>query len=507
MFKTIKLITTAVVILAVLSAGFMFGAAGNAAAGPEKRVLNPTRVRDKCSTIMVGKGVTADRSMLIAHNEDLGNYSAHHYIYVPHAIHKSGETVSTYYGAAVPQVSETCAYTATTIFDINYVPGDVTSGINEHLVAVVNNASYRRDAPDPLPTAGRLIWTEFTKFALERAATAAEAVEVIGSLASSYKLGADSGTIFGVIDPNEGWWVEVTLEGQWVAQKMQNNTASGRANIFRIGVVDFNDTETFKYSDDLVSYAQNQGWYVSGDFDFSAVYAEPTKVTSQYNLRRTWRIGELLKDSVAAKTVDPQLIMGILRDHYEGTDYDLTAGYMQGSPHQTDERTLCRLDTEVSTVIQARTRKGRQDLPAEIGGIAWRAVGTPCSSIYTPWYLGSLKVPEEYQTGNSQFTQRSAYWTARNLSKTVDMRYRTEVVDEIRSDRGRFERKEFDDQTEVENVALRLYRQNPDKARAYLSEYSTGLAQKAMEELRSLTRFSRVVDYQRSDWRRRRHSR
>lgn len=277
------------------------------------QILNS--VRDKCSSIIVGKEATADGSMLIAHNEDLGNYSAHHYIYVPRETHQAGKTVTTHFGAVIPQIPETYAYTATTLFDINYSPGDVTSGINEHLVAVVNNVAYRRDIPDIVPNQGRIIWTEFTKFALERSKNAAEAVAVIGSIASTYKLAVDSGMIFGVIDPNEGWWVELTLDGQWVAQRMENNRASERANIFRIGVVDFN-SNNFKYSDDLVNYAKQKGWYVSGDFNFTAVYADQNKVTSQYNLRRTWRMNELLKDSVMTKKVDPQLIMRILRDHY-----------------------------------------------------------------------------------------------------------------------------------------------------------------------------------------------
>ncbi len=98
------------------------------------------------------------------------------YIYVPYKRHAPGEEVVTHFGARVPQVDETYAYTGTSLFDIAYSPGDVTSRINEHRVAAMNNASYSREAPDPLPTEGRIIWTEFTKFALERARTAREAV-------------------------------------------------------------------------------------------------------------------------------------------------------------------------------------------------------------------------------------------------------------------------------------------------------------------------------------------
>jgi dipeptidase len=184
-----------------------------------------THPRNKCSTIIVGKKLAADGSVILAHNEDLGNYSAHHYVFVPHAKHAAGEVAPTLYNANVPQVPETFAYTGTRIFDIRYYPGDVTSGINEYQVAVVNNASYRRDTPDHIPKDGRIIWTEFTKFALERAKTAEEAVQVIGALASKYKLGVDSGTMFGITDPKDAWWVEVTLDGQWAAQRVRDNEA------------------------------------------------------------------------------------------------------------------------------------------------------------------------------------------------------------------------------------------------------------------------------------------
>lgn len=449
---------------------------------------NNTHLRDKCSSIIIGKKLTADRSVILAHNEDLGNYSAHHYVYILQAKHAAGEIAPTLFTANVPQVSETYAYTGTKIFDIKYFPGDVTSGINEYQVAVVNNASYRRDAPDPLPKDGRIIWTEFTKFALERAKTAEEAVQVIGTLASKYKLGADSGTMFGVTDPNDAWWVEVTLDGQWVAQRVKDDDASVRANIFRIGVVDFKSAD-FKYSEDLVSYAQKQGWYDPKDpFDFTKVYAAPEKVDSEYNTLREKRVMELLKPSAAARSVTPVLIMSILRDHYENTSSpypDFTYGHTQGSPHQTDERTLCRIDTEVSVVIQSRGW-----LPADIGAICWRAMATPCTSIYTPWYLGSLRIPQEYQTGGSQFTKSSAYWSARNLSKSVDMRYGNTVVGKLQKIRGEFERKEFDSQKTIEDKALELYRQSPGKARAYLTEYSSEMAKKAMENINRLYKYS-----------------
>jgi dipeptidase len=444
------------------------------------KIQNNTPVVERCSSLIVGRKATAEGSVILAHNEDLSNYSAQHYVYVPHKEHEEGEFVVTFDGARVPQVPETYAYIATEIFDMNYSPGQTTSGINEHQVAVVNNMSYRRD-PEPDPSEGRIIWTEFTRFALERAKTAAEAVQIIGHLASTYKLGYDTGTIFGVTDPSEGWWVEVTQEGQWVAQRVPDDSTGFRANIFRIGEVAFDDPENFMYSEDLVSYARSKGWYRSGPFNFMEIYGDPVKVASQYNKRREWRAGALLRRQLPS--IKPEHIMAIWRDHYEGTPYDLTNGYTKGSPHQTDERTLCSISTEVSVICQSRGW-----LPAEIGALCWRAMGTPCTSIYTPWYLGGSTVPKEYQTGTNQFTKNSAYWTFRYLSLSADIRYGN-TIQKLTSDTQAFEKNEMESQAHVEETAVRLYAQDKARLQEYLSKHSAALAQKAM------AKGNRLIEY------------
>ena len=459
----------------VLSSVFIYAGTAEQKKSSTLHAKPPTALVEHCSSIIVGKKASADGSVMVAHNEDLSNYAAHHYMFQQHMTHKPGEIVTTYWGAKVPQVAETFAYSATKIFDKSYSPGDITSGINEYQVAVANNMSYRKDVPQTLPTDGRIIWTELTEFALERAKTAREAVSIIGDLVHAHKLGSDSGAMFAVTDPNEGWWVEVTLDGQWVAQRVPDNAAEVRANIFRIGEVDFKDPSNFMYADDLVEYAKNRGWYDGkGPFHFAKSYAAPEKLDDPYNTRRQERAEELLKKQSPKLT--PAHIMAILRDHYEATPFDLTNGYKKGSPHQTDERTLCSINTEVSVVCQSRSW-----LPAEIGAICWRAMATPCTSIYTPWYLGSREVPPAYQTGTNEFTKNSAYWTFRDLSRYADVRYRT-VIDKIRKDFGAFEKKEFDSQAKIEKTAIELYSKDKSLARQHLTEYSGDMARQAMEK-------------------------
>ena len=434
----------------------------------------PAVVVERCSSIIAGKETTKDGSVLLGHNEDLANYCAHHYVYVPRAKHLPGETVTLFGGTVVPQPAETYGYSATKIFDKAYVPGDITSGVNEHQVAIANNMSYRRDAPVVLPIEGRIIWTELTQLALERATTAREAVEIIGDLVHTYKLGGDSGAMFAVTDVKEGWWVEVTLEGQWAAQRVPDNSFGVRANIFRIGEIDFADSENFKYSSDVVSYAQSMGWYKEGEpFHFAKVYAAPEKLNDPYNTRRQWRAEELLAQQPAQLT--PVSLIAILRDHYEGTPYDLTNDYKKGSPHQTDERTLCSANTEVSVVCQTRAW-----LPAEIGAITWRAMATPCTSVFTPWYYGNPTIPEAFKNGTNLYTENSAYWTFRDLSRYADVRYQS-VSSTIHKRIALFEQKEFSAQAQWEQEALRLYGQDKQQALRFLADTTNNLATQSVQ--------------------------
>lgn len=463
-------------LISVLLVFAMFSVAMGASAqrvGEPENQLRPSVAVERCSSVIVGKQATKDGSVILAHNEDLANYCAHHYVYIPHAKHGPADMVVTWWGAKIPQVAETYGYSATKIFDKAYVPGDITSGINEYQVAVANNMSYRRDAPAELPTNGRIIWTELTQIALERSKIAREAVGIIGDMVHTYKLGGDSGAIFAVTDGNEGWWVEVTLEGQWVAQRVPDHSFGVRANIFRIGEVDFADSDNFMYSEDIIDYAKKMGWYDGSEpFNFAKVYAASEKLNDPYNTRRQWRAEELLKQQKAKIT--PIDVIAMLRDHYEGTPYDLTNGYKKGSPHQTDERTLCSINTEVSVVCQSR-----QWLPPEIGAVTWRAMATPCTSAFTPWYFGNQDIPKAFRTGTNQHSASSAYWTFRNLSRYTDVRYQT-MIDKIHKQFKSFEIQEFQSQLKLEEDALKLYGQDKDQAIRFLARYSNNMAEQAV---------------------------
>lgn len=147
-----------------------------------------------------------------------------------------------------------------------------------------------------------------------------------------------------------------------------------------------------------------------------------------------------------------------------------------------DERTLCSINTEVSVVCQSRSW-----LPAEIGAVCWRAMATPCTSVFTPWYFGSQEVPRAYQTGTNQHTGKSAYWTFRDLSRFADVRYET-VTGMTTKEIQAFENKEFEAQAGMEKEALALNNRNKKSARRFLSRYSNSRALESMGVGKALSR-------------------
>ena len=421
------------------------------------------------TSVIVGKDVTADGSVLLGHNEDLGDHAAQHYIVVPAEDHMPGAVDVLYGGTIVDQPTHTHGHVASTIFDVGYIPGDVTGGINDQGLMVANNLAYRRDAPWLPEIDDRVLWSEFTRLALGHAATADEAVTVVGDLVETYGLGLDSGTMIAVADSQEGWWIEIAYGGQWVAQRVPDDGFAVRANTFRIGEVDFGDTDNFRWSPDLVDFAGDMGWYVGGPFVFSEVYGDPSVLDAGWNTHREDRVNNVLGAAVPA--VEPFDVIGLWRDHYEGTALDETDGYTLGPPHQTGEYCLCDMTTEVSSVCRSL-----DGVPTDLLGLCWRAMATPCSSVYVPWWSGHTEMPAVYQTGVAVQTDDSAYWAFRELSEAVEPRY-AEVIHDLRGFWSEIEDLEAAQLAADETAAADLYDTDPGAAKQLLTDSSNAWAE------------------------------
>jgi len=428
-----------------------------------------------CTTVVVGKDRSATGSFLVAHSEELGRNSAHRIEVCSRRAPSAGETYPLFSGGELVQPPALSRYIATKIFDKRHYPGEHTGGVNEHGVAVANNMALMRGVPearayDVVP--GGIIWTEFLQLALERSRSAREAAALIGELCGAHGLSCDSGTMVAVADPQDAWWVELARDGQWVAQRVLPDEIVMRANCYRIREVDFGDHERFMWSPTLVDHARGRGWYADGPFDFAAVYGDPDNQGDAYNLDRHRACDTSLLDREAVAVPD---LMRFMREVYDGTPLYKTRP--DGSPFRTGVRTIARMNTEASCILELRP-----ELPPHVGHRMWCSLSTSLTGVYLPFHLGIEAVESHFATASAGYDPRSAYWLFTELAKLADYGY-TRCIDLIASTWRGFEAETFAALPAVEGRAVGL---GEGEARASLTAFDRGRAEAAIETLQRL---------------------
>jgi len=430
-----------------------------------------------CTTIVVGKNRSATGSVLLAHSEELGRNSSHKIEISPRRPSAPREVYPLYSGGTLQQPAQLPRYIATKIFNKNHYPGEHTGGVNEYGVTVANNMALMRGIPeaqayDVVP--GGLIWTEFVQLVLERARSAREGAALIGDFCSRYGLSCDSGTMLAVADSDDAWWVELARGGQWVAQRVGPDEIATRANCYRIGVVDFDDPENFLYPPTLVEFARSQGWYADGPFDFAAVYGDPKNQGDAYNCDRH---AVLESRYCSLSKVGVPDLMRFLRDVFEGAP-QFKVGE-NGSPFRTGVRTIARMNTEASVILELRP-----NLPPHIGNRMWCALATSLTSVYLPFHLGITAVDPHFAYASACYDPASAYWLFTELARLADYGY-SRAIELITSTWQKFESEIFSALPGVELQAASL---EPAAACDLLTAHDQEWAGAAIRQLQQLLR-------------------
>ncbi len=429
-----------------------------------------------CTTIVVGKNRSATGSVLVAHSEELGRNAAHKVAVSPAFDARADPCIRLHSGGELPRSGRCARYLCTKVFSKSHYPGEHTSGVNEHGVAVANNMALMRGIPearayDVVP--GGVIWTEFMQAVLESARSAREGVALVGQLCSRYGLSCDSGTMITVADPDEAWWIELARDGQWVAQRIGPNEVAVRANCYRIGAVDFEDGDGVMASSTLLSHAESRGWCSPGEaFEFARAYGDPANQGDAYNLDRHAMLEARFAGKARLSAAD---LMEALRDVYEGTELYLTRP--DGSPFRTPVRTIARMNTEASTVIELRAQ-----LPAGMGHRLWASLSTSLTGTYVPFHLGIASIESHYATAGPDYDPTSAYWLFTELAKLADYGY-TRCIGEIRDTWTAFEKETFASLEEAETKALGL---PTAEALALLDAFDQSRAAEAIRTLERL---------------------
>jgi dipeptidase len=337
---------------------------------------------------------------MLAHSEELGRNSAHKVSVVPARDPAPGERFPLHSSGTLAQPAHLARHLATKIFDKHHYPGEHTSGINEHGVAVANNMAMMRDVPEDRMydvIAGGIIWTEFLQLVLERATSAREGAALVGKLCERHGLSCDSGTMVAIADPDEAWWVELAREGHWAAERVGDDEVSVRANCYRIGAAD------------EIGPASRMGEPI----DFANTYGDPANQSDRYNLDRHDVLETRVSGLCALAAPD---LMALLREVYEGTPLYCTRP--DGSPFRTAVRTVARMNTEVCTILEPR-----RNLPPGLAHRLWCCLSTSLTGVFVPFHVGVSEIAPHYRTAGGRFTPDSAYWLFTELAKLVDAHY------------------------------------------------------------------------------------
>ena len=206
---------------------------------------------------------------------------------------------------------------------------------------------------------GLLEYWDMMQLALERAKTAREAIKVMTDMVEQYGY-RSTGETFSIADPKEAWIMEMIGPdsgghgAEWVALKIPDGYISCHANKARIGEFPLKDKKNCLYSSNVISFAIEKGYYdpKSGEpFRFCDAYCPPTPKNQRYADTRVWSI---FRRAAPSQNFSPDYHRGVegakpyplwikpdknlsvadvfslMRDHYEGTPYDMTKGIDAG---------------------------------------------------------------------------------------------------------------------------------------------------------------------------------
>ncbi len=465
-----------------------------------------------CTPMGAGRLATADGSVMVSHTCD-GWYDQRIKI-IPGGEHQPGDMVEIYnimcYDTRpdrppkkvgeIPQAERTYTY-----FQIGY------PFMNDQQVMM---GEFTWSGRDELGSPAGMFYIEnLEALGLARAATAREAIKIMGELAEKYGY-ADGGETLIVGDTKECWVFEICGPGMlwnresgqpgahWVAQRIPDDQVFVGANRSRIGVIDFDDSENFMYSTDITALAEMMGWWTKGEpFNWNKIMNPEPYGYPYYASRREWRAFSLLAPSrefpvldryehydfsiVPDKLLTVQDIMAIYSDHLEGTDYDLTKGPAAG-PFGNPTRWQTRADTKpedrkncdwerpiaLYRCSYSFVSQSRDWLPNPIGGLLWFGEDSPDTTVYVPIYCGVTEIPKPWTQGERhKFDRDSAWWAFNLVNNWANLRWDA-MYKEIRAKKGQYEQEFFSMQEQAEKHALELYQKDPAEAVRYLTNYT-----------------------------------
>lgn len=472
---------------------------------------------EACTNLIAGKKATADGSVMVTYAADSHNLYGM-LTHTPAAKHPKGamrKVVEWDTGkplGEIPQPAETY---------------NVVGNMNEHQLAI--GESTWGGHSELADTTGQAVidYGSLIQIALERCKTAREAVDFMGDIVNKYGY-ASSGESFSIADKNEVWVMEMIGKGAekgavWIAVRIPDDAISGHANEPRIRKVNMKDKENVKFSKDVISFARKRGYFKGKDEDFSfadaysdhdpstrrgcdaRVWSYFRRFAPETDKYYTWCAGTSDEPMplyvVPEKKVSLKDMEWSMRDHFEGTPFEMTSDVGAGPNHvpyrwrpmdfevdgkkYCNERAIATQQTGWSFVSQSRDW-----LPDPVGGILWFGTDDTNTSVYMPFYCGMTEIPKELEHGDiNTFSMDSNFWMTNWVANQAYNRYDLMIPD-IRKVQNRLEDKFRDSrQTTDKQLADMVNAGNMDAYRKAVNTEGAAVAKEATDDYRDLAQY------------------
>lgn len=413
-----------------------------------------------CTNFIVGKKASTDGSVIVSYNADSYGMYGNMFRHIG-GTHKKGEMrkvvewdTNKYLGE-IPQAPVTY---------------NVVGQMNEKQVSITETTFGGRS--ELVDSTGLIDYGSLIYIALERSATAREAIKIMTDLVEKYGY-YSGGETFSICDKNEAWVMEMMGKGPsghgavWVAVRIPDDCICAHANQSRITkFLKLFPKEDVIYSKDCISFAKKKGFF-KGDnkeFSFRDAYAPNDFSTNRYCEARVWSFFrhhvdgmDKYLDYVMGKNIEylasemplylkpkalvsAQDIRNDMRDHYEGTALTITDDLGAGAwetPYRPSplSKNIIAENGDTIEIFNERPTSTQQTgfgfvgqmrswLPDAVGGVVWWTNDDPNMAPYTPVYCGVKDIPECYLRkeniqDEAHFSWSSAFWLQNTVANIV----------------------------------------------------------------------------------------
>ena len=358
---------------------------------------------NSCDTMVSLGATSANGQTIFAKNSDRPADECQPLVMRPRTEHPAGTTTHCQF-VSLPEAPVTYRHVGSR----PYWCWGYEHGFNEHQVVIGNESLPSKLAPASEP---RLVGMEIVRLALERAATASEAVNVMTQVIERHGQGKfenDQGVrtydnLFLIADPHEAFVLEA-VGRQWAARQVTG--AHGISNVATLGA----DAE--RVSDGAAGAAAELGLCDAAPgrpFRFADAFGD--RDASASGIARQRRSTALLREREGR--IDARTMMRILSDHSDGEQPDEPfVEDIRGSVSICVHREDGGFPGATAASLVADSCADGSRLP-----VYWCGLSSPCMTRFYPVFLqGDL--PRVLAIGGETPAEDSPWWTFRRLARS-----------------------------------------------------------------------------------------